>query len=325
MRKLTFMLTAVAFISTFSLQSEAQEVFGFNLTTDLVYGKGKVEQEGKVVMRDLKMDVYQPLADSKVTSRPAVILVHGGAWHRGGRRYPPYEQFGGVHSMMEDYARMLAPLGYVCFVIEYRLIPDNPVPDLAPDAVGLQNYERILTDAAMERLTLVRSEMGLPLLTRDDSLVAWNGILAAAEDVKKAVDYVQSSAEQFGVDRDRIALGGHSAGAGSTLNAAYGLKADVAAIFPMSPAVIGFDMKQVIDSPDLPPMLLLTSQFDLGAVLEGIPGLLAVARNAGVTYDFAWVAGFGHFYPTGAVSLGSDGTRMSVGQRVVKFLDEHLK
>jgi len=325
MKMTKILLTAIVVVLTFGLQSEAQEVFGYKLTTDVVYGKGKVERDGKVVMRDLKMDVYESVAGFKVTSRPAVVLVHGGAWHRGGRRYPPYEQFGGVHSMMEDYAQMLAPLGYVCFVIEYRLVPDNPVPDIAPDAEGLQRYELILTDAGIERLTLVRSEMGLSLLTKDDSLVLWNGILAGAEDVKKVVDHVRNSADKFGVDPDRIALGGHSAGAGNTLNAAFGLKADVAAIFPMSPAVIGFDMTQVVDSPGLPPMLLLTAQNDLGAVLEGIPSLLTSVRDVGVTHEFVWVPGFGHFYPTGAVSLSSDGTRISVGQRVVKFLKEHLK
>jgi len=306
-------------------QSKAQETAGHKLTTDVVYGEGKIEQNGKVVVRELQMDVYEPDENSIVTSRPGVVLVHGGAWHRGGRQFPPYEQFGGVHSMMEDYAKILAPLGYVCFVIEYRLVPDNPVPEIEPNAEGLQRYEQILTDAGIERLTLVRSEMGLSVLTKDDSLILWNGILAGAEDVKMAIDFVRSSSETFGVDPDRIALGGHSAGAGNTLNAAYGLKADVAAIFPMSPAVIGFDMDEVVDSPDLPPMLLLASQNDLGAVLEGIPGLLKTVQKAGAAHDFVWVPGFAHFYPTGAVSLSSDGTRMSVGQRVVKFLDSHLK
>ena len=169
--------------------------------------------------------------------------------------------------MMEGYAKLLAPLGYVCFVIDYRLVPDDPIPEIDPDADGLQNYELILTDAGLDRLALVRTEMGLPLLTKEDSLVLWNGILAGAEDTKKAVEHVRASAEKYGIDPDRIALGGHSAGAGNTLNAAFGLKAEVAAIFPLSPAVLGFDMKEVLDSPDFPPMLLMTSQNDLGAVL----------------------------------------------------------
>lgn len=325
MKKKVILLNACVIMLTFSLSSEAQDAFGYKLTTDVVYGQGKIERDGEVVMRDLKMDVYEPVDGIDVASRPAVVLVHGGAWHRGGRRYPPYEQFGGVHSMMEDYARLLAPLGYVCFVVEYRLVPDNPLPDIAADAKGLQNYKRILTDSAIERLTLVRSEMELSMLTKEDSLILWNGILAGAEDVKKAVDFVRSSVDTFGIDPKRIALGGHSAGAGNTLNAAFGLKADVAAIFPMSPAVIGYDMAQVLDSSNLPPMLLLEGQNDLGVVMETIPELLTAVRDARVTHEYAWVPGFAHFYPTGAVSLGSDGTRMSVGQRVVKFLEKHLK
>ena len=65
--------------------------------------------------------------------------------------------------MMEGYARLLAPLGYVCFIIEYRLVPDNPVPTMAPDTEGLQDHELILTDAGLDRLALVRTEMNLPL------------------------------------------------------------------------------------------------------------------------------------------------------------------
>ena len=99
MGKTKILLTAIVLVLTFGFQAEAQEIFGYKLTTDVVYGKGKVEQEGKVILRDLKMDVYEPASGSRVTSRPAVVLVHGGAWHRGGRMYPPYEQSGGVHSM----------------------------------------------------------------------------------------------------------------------------------------------------------------------------------------------------------------------------------
>ena len=319
------LITAILLALTIGSRADAQEAFGYTLTTDVVYGKGKVEQDGKIVMHELKMDVYVPVDKNNEELRPAVVLVHGGAWHRGGRRYPPYEHLGGIHSMMEGYARLLAPLGYVCFIIEYRLVPDNPVPTMALDTEGLQDHELILTDAAMDRLTLVRTEMNLPVLTTDDSLIVWNGVLAGAEDTNLAVTHVRDSAQKYGIDPDRIALGGHSAGAGNTLNVAYGLNAKVAAFFPLSPPVMGFDMRQVIDSPDFPPMLLMVGQNDLGVVQEGIPGLLTTASEARAPHDFAWVPGFGHFYPTEAVSLGSDGTRMSVGERVSEFLGEHLK
>ena len=325
MKPLSLLIFSIIFTLTSGTRIDANEAFGYKLTTDVVYGEGKVEVEGKEVIRELKMDIYEPAGDAKAGARPAVVLVHGGAWHRGGRRFTPYEQWGGVHSMMEGYAKLLAPMGYVCFVIEYRLVPDNPIPALAVDADGLQDYRKILTDAGLDRLALVRTEMGLPLLTKDDSLVLWSGILAGAEDTKKAVDHVRGSANKYGIDPARIALGGHSAGAGNTLNAAFGLKADVAAIFPLSPSVLGFDMAKILNSPDFPPMLLMTSQNDLGAVLETTPGLLAAAKKAGISHSFSWVPGFAHFYPTQAVSLGADGMRMSVGERVAKFLEENLK
>ena len=109
------------------------------------------------------------------------------------------------------------------------------------------------------------------------------------------------------------------------LNVAYGIKSPVKAIFPMSPSVYGFDFKKTLDSPELPAMLVVMSQNDLEPMYETVPGLLEVASNAGLDYSFTWVPGFGHFYPAGAVSLGDDGSRMSVGERVIQFLDKHLK
>ena len=86
----------------------------------------------------------------------------------------------------------------------------------------------------------------------------------------------------------------------------------------------GFNFEKTIDSPDLPPMLVVMSQFDIDAMHEGVPYLIQIAKDAGLDYNFAWVAGFGHFYPTGAVSLGDDGIRISIGERVAKFLQKNL-
>ena len=72
-------------------------------------------------------------------------------------------------------------------------------------------------------------------------------------------------------------------------------------------------------------MLVLISQFDLDAMHESVPHLIEQAENAGLDYNLAWVPGFGHFYPTGAVSLGDDGIRTSVGERVTQFLEKQLK
>lgn len=53
--------------------------------------------------------------------------------------------------------------------------------------------------------------------------------------------------------------------------------------------------------------------------------MIVEVQKANHEYELAWVPGFGHFYPSGAVSLSDDGTRTSVGETVTDFLAEHLK
>ncbi len=120
-------------------------------------------------------------------------------------------------------------------------------------------------------------------------------------------------------------MGGHSAGATTVLNSAYGIKSPVKAVFPLSPTVAGYDFAKVITSSELPAMLLVMSQNDLPVIRHTVPPLMNTAKNSGIDYNFAWVPGFGHFYPSGAVSLGNKGVRISVGERVIEFLDRHLK
>lgn len=305
--------------------AQAESPFGYELEVDVVYGQGVIAPDGTSTQRDLMVDVYMP-SDKKYSSpRPAVILVHGGAYHRGGRRQPPYKEAGAVHSRMEDYARMLAPLGYVCFVVEYRLAPELPQPDMKPGGPNLMAVDDVVTPAGLARTNFARRAMGLPELAEDQKIILWNAAMASTEDVNKAFDFVRKNAEKYNIDPDKIAIGGHSAGGGSALNVAYGLKAPVAATFPLSPPDMIFDLPKVFNSPDLPPMLLVVSQNDVTATHEAAPKLIRQMQSAEADYEFVWVPGFAHFYPTGAVSLGDDGVRTSVGERVINFLDRHLK
>ncbi|WP_043114831.1 alpha/beta hydrolase [Solimonas soli] len=67
----------------------------------------------------LRGDLYRPDGDAL---RPAVVLLHGGAWFRGGR------------GEMIHIAQALAEHGYIAFSIDYRRAPDYhypaPVDDL---------------------------------------------------------------------------------------------------------------------------------------------------------------------------------------------------
>ena len=73
------------------------------------------------------------------------------------------------------------------------------------------------------------------------------------------------------------------------------------------------------------PMLIFQGQNDLNAMYATGPSLLANLNKINADYEFAWVPGFGHFYPSGAVSLGKDGTRYPVEKRIINFLEKVTK
>jgi acetyl esterase/lipase len=321
-RYLMSLVILLAFLHT-PARAQGDPTFGYGLQLDVVYGQGKIAPDGNEQMRDLKMDIYTP-TNAGSGPWPAVVYVHGGAYHRGGRRLAPFKEAGAVHARPEDWARLLTPLGYICFVIEYRLAPELPQPDHMPATGNLLPVDKVVTPPGIARTNYVRRAMSLPEISSDTAILAWNAAMAGAEDTAKAVHYVHDNAEALGVDPDRIALGGHSAGAGNVLNATYGLRAPVAAAFPFSAPELIIDWDKT-DLSGLPPALVVASQFDIDAVLEALPDTTDNLRGAGVETSLAWIPGFPHFYPTGAVSLGDDGTRMSIGDRVAKFLDKHLK
>jgi acetyl esterase/lipase len=320
---LLILLTCISLLV--SGRVSADPVFGYEIEIDVPYGKGEVVRDGVNIERDLLLDVYTPVNEESETARPAIILVHGGGFQRGGLRQPPYREQGAVHGRMEDYARLLAPQGYVVFVIEYRLAPELPEPETKLDADWLLPMQVDITEAGMRRVNHARSTLGLAPLEGDaGKTIVWKTILSAAEDLSKAVEFVQRSAEDYRIDPDKIAVGGHSAGAATTINAAIGLNAPVAAIFPLSPPVSAIDVSKTVTSNSVVPTMIVVSQNDEPAVMEKVPVITKAMREAGADFELVWVPGFPHFYPTGAVSLGDDGIRLSVGERIVQFLETHL-
>lgn len=66
-----------------------------------------------VADRELLLDAFVPKGDGL---RPAVLVVHGGAWRSGDRK------------QLRGYANALAKRGLVCFAIDYRLAPQDKFP-----------------------------------------------------------------------------------------------------------------------------------------------------------------------------------------------------
>ncbi len=304
--------------------SEAQMTekpkYDVEVTRDIVYAEGLIRIDGQETTRDLWMDAYFP-KEAERGDLPVVIYTHGGAFHHGSPR-TGYRVDGALSTSPEDYCRLFSGLGYACFAINYRLGPEEPIAS----GIGYQEAHIARDSIAlmMDRVSVIRQNLGMrPLDVSDpeDELLLSDTVLGAVEDLGRAVGYVQSNAAEFGIDADRIVVGGFSAGAVTSLNVAHGTDASVAGAFTLSTGPIGLDIFQTVtEQSNRPPILIFTGQYDLSGARASIGSLLQLYESADVDHEFAWVPGFGHFYPSGAPTLGADGSIHSVEDRIVAFV-----
>lgn len=325
--KAAFVAAACAMLLPISAAAEAElpREYDVQLSRNVVYGRAPIDaSKDRPRQRDLLVDVYRPVADGKpLANRPAVIMAFGGAFHRGDKGEERFTEDGAQDSSMADYCRRFARDGYACFSIDYRLTPEDPGLAKPVDEKKLVPKSVNLSPAATARIEIVRQRMGLPPLDDQARDQYWRGILAAAEDMAMATEFVRSNRVKFGVDADRIALGGFSAGAITALNTAYGIGAPVKAVFALSGAVGGYNPSQTVQ-PGMPSALFFVGQNDLEGIQAGTRFVVKALTDKGIAAETAWVPGFGHFYPMGAVSLGSNVSRTPVETRILAFLEAKL-
>ena len=218
--------------------------YAVTVSPDVVYGQGMVgATSAKPHLRDLKLDIYRPTANGKpVAGRPAVVLAFGGAFLRGSKGTMRFEEDGASDSSMGDWCQTLAAAGYVCLSIEYRLMPEDPALPAGLDPAVLMPKAMLKDPVATARIDVIRGRMGLPLLDDSSREQLWNTVFAAAQDLSGAVGYARSHAAELGIDPDRIAVGGFSAGGASAVNVAYGQAAPVKAVISFSGGVAGFNL-----------------------------------------------------------------------------------
>jgi len=130
------------------------------VTSNIKYGSA-VNLEQKTVT--LRLDMYQPTGD-KVTSRPAIVWVHGGSFCCGTRG----------SAELVDEATAFSKEGFLNVSIDYRL-----------ESPGCSGSFSNCGPAIQE----------------------------AAADAQTAVRFLRSNAVKYGIDPNRIAIGGSSAGA----------------------------------------------------------------------------------------------------------------
>lgn len=148
------------------------------LTEDVEYGTGEVA-DGSV---PLLMDVYEPALGADAP-RPVVVVIHGGGFRQQSKADPGIVQI----------AEALAARGVVAVSIDYRLIPQQPVPSarVAPLADALGDGE------------------------------LFTGMAAAVDDTLTATAFLAAHADDLGIDVGRLGLVGSSAGAITADHVAY--------------------------------------------------------------------------------------------------------
>lgn len=299
--------------------------YSVSVQYDVIYGSGHVgASSGKPYARDLKMDVYRPLSGGKpLAARPTVILAFGGGLHRGSKGEERYEEDGASDTPMGEYCRAFASAGYVCSSIEYRLVPEDPVPSSDIDMTKMLPKATLIEPGLTARINAVRGWMGLPQLDDASREQLFNTMITSADDFASAIGFIQANAEKFGVDPQRLALGGFSAGGFAAINAAYAKGVPVQAVFSLSGPMGGYDLRKTVRQ-GMPPLLLVVGQTDLDGVRASAPKVLEVLKAAGIKNETAWMPGFGHFYPMGATSLGSDLSKLTLERRLLMFLDQTI-
>jgi carboxylesterase type B len=146
------------------------------VTSNVTYGSA-VNLENQTI--PLQLDMYQPTGDT-VTSRPAIVWVHGGSFCCGDK----------TSSELVDEATTFSKEGYVNVSINYRLESPGCSGTLSNCGVAIQE---------------------------------------AAADAQTAVRFLRTNAATYGIDPNRIAIGGSSAGAITALNVGYSSSEDPSA------------------------------------------------------------------------------------------------
>jgi len=259
-----------------------------HIERDVCYGHGATgfgtAQPGT---RALTMDVYLPTDDAPAAGRPALVLSHGGAFHRGAKDRDEFEQEGSHNTPVHEYCERFAARGYACFSIGYRLVQEHPAPASLPIKRNRLTVER-------DRIDYVRGLLGLPPATHDELL---HGTEGAFSDVANAFAFVRANARRWGIDAERMAIGGFSAGGFASAYAAYAMGQGAAAVVALSSAMDAVDAEYYLHGGrGLPPVLLFVGEHDLPSIPPRVEAMASAAARAGLGMRQYLVPGKPHFY-----------------------------
>jgi dienelactone hydrolase len=258
---------------------------------DIPYAEARVGYNGGTgPMRTVRLAYDAYLPDAPAGPVPALVLAFGGAFHRGSKEDDAFLTTGefGPNTAIAEYCRRFAEEGFACFSVRYRLAPEDPEP--APNLVLTRPEE-----VPMGRIEQVRRLMGLPPATSREMAVV---VEAGIADVTGAALSIRRAAARFGVDPDRMVLGGYSAGGRCALYAAYANRVPCVGVISLSAVMQSEDVEaHVKEGEAAPPLLLLTAEKDLDYISAGAGPSLRALRGRGVDAARHIVTGRDHWYP----------------------------
>lgn len=228
------------------------EVFDeVDMQTDIAYGEAIDLQTARPVT--LLLDLFEPAGDSS-TARAAIVWVHGGGFRSGNKE------------MLTDIATDWARRGYVTASIDYRLDPGGRCQDVLDGRV-----DEAAVTAERERCQAA--------------------IAAAEDDTRTAIRWLREHADDYGVDADRIVVGGFSAGAVTAVNVAVALDAESAVQAALAASGCSFSLTAV--DPAAAPLFLVASEFDAAVPFDCTTATEQAWRDSAVEVQTLYFMGEG--------------------------------
>ncbi len=297
--------------------SNPSKPYHVQVRKDIVYGVGAVGacNGREAILRELKLDLYQPILGAPTHNRPVLVMAFGGAFHRGSKEDDAYGNAPQRNNSVAWYCHEFARRGYVACSIDYRLVPEDPQPGNTPVTFSPKNFPR-------SRVDVVRKIMGLSKAS-DDML--WRGVEAASDDMALALRYIKAQSAEWGINPQRLAIGGFSAGARTALNVAFGEREPVAAVIALSGYMDAQDIERHLAlGQSFPPLLLISAENDLDYVARHTPDMVARFRAHGLHCEHVQVNGATHFYPANAPAVHDSRGLTTVECAMVAFLEHAM-
>jgi acetyl esterase/lipase len=265
-----------------------QPLAPIRIERDVRYGEGPIGHgTSKPGMRALVMDVFLPAGDAPAAGRPALVLSHGGACHRGAKDNDEFEQGSSHNTPVHEYCERFAARGYACFSVGYRLTQERA----APQALPIKRNRQVLSRG---RIDWVRNLLGLPPASPEELLCGMEG---AWTDVADAFRFIHANAARWGIDTDRLAIGGFSAGGFASAYAVFALGVPAAAVIGLSAGMDPDDAEHYVHGArGMPPVLLFSGEDDLPEIPKRVEALASHAARAGLGMRHYLVPGKPHFY-----------------------------